>query len=121
MSQLREPLAPHLDPTRWRELIDSFDAATIVVVLTASLGPLARAAFSLEDAWQETLWLAWRDRHQHQWVNLTAYRAWLLGIARHRIIDRPDGLERARRHDQPVIGNATAPAVASAASSESAA
>lgn len=97
MSMPSEPLAPHLDPTRWRELVDSIDAATVFVVLTATLGAQARAEISVEDVWQETLWLAWRDRHQHQWVNLTAYRAWLLGIARHRILDMTRAAGRKKR------------------------
>jgi RNA polymerase sigma-70 factor (ECF subfamily) len=29
--------------------------------------------------------MAWRDRDQHEWRGLAAFRAWLLGIARNRI------------------------------------
>jgi RNA polymerase sigma factor (sigma-70 family) len=80
------PSPPHLDPARWGELVDSIDAANVFVVLGGWLGS-ARADLSIEDVWQETLWMSWRDRQQHQWVDLTRFRAWLLGIARNRIGD----------------------------------
>jgi len=82
-----QPPQPHLDPTSWGRLIDSLDAATIFVVLSSWIGPQFRREISPEDIWQETLLLGWRDRQQHVWRNLAAYRAWLLGIARHRIDD----------------------------------
>jgi RNA polymerase sigma factor (sigma-70 family) len=82
-----EPAAPHLDPTTWSRLIDSIDAAPIFVVIAGWLGPDARLHVSVEDVWQETLWMAWRDRRQHEWEGLTKYRAWLLGIAKNRIRD----------------------------------
>ena len=92
-----DPRPPHLDPTRWGELVDSLDVATVFVVLSGWLGTEARNQLSVEDVWQETLWMAWRDRHQHQWVNLTRYRAWLLGIAQNRIQDMLRGLRRKKR------------------------
>ena len=92
-----DPRPPHLDPTRWGELVDSLDVATVFVVLSSWLGAEARNQLSVEDVWQETLWMAWRDRHQHQWVNLTRYRAWLLGIAQNRIQDMLRGLRRKKR------------------------
>lgn len=100
MSQAATPSPPHLDPTRWGELIDSIDAATVFVVLRSWLGPSARSEIPLEDLWQETLWMAWRDRHQHQWVDLTRYRAWLLGIARHRLGDLVRAASRRKRGGQ---------------------
>jgi RNA polymerase sigma-70 factor (ECF subfamily) len=78
-------------------LVDSIDAAPIFVVLQATLGAQARADIAMEDVWQETLWSSWRDRHQHRWVNLTAYRAWLLGIARHRVLDMVRAAGRRKR------------------------
>jgi RNA polymerase sigma factor (sigma-70 family) len=92
-----DPHAPHLSPTSWGELVDSLDAATIFVVIGGWLGPDARADVSVEDIWQETLWMAWRDRHQHMWQDLRHYRAWLLGIARHRIYDTVRALSRKKR------------------------
>lgn len=77
--------APHHDPTSWGRLIDSLDAAPIFVLIGRWLGPRARLEVSVDDIWQETLWMAWRDRHQHAWQDLRRYRAWLLGIARHRV------------------------------------
>ncbi|MBX3462105.1 MAG: RNA polymerase sigma factor [Planctomycetes bacterium] len=76
---------PHLDRTTWSRLVDSMDAATIFVVIAGWVGGNARVDVSVEDVWQETLWMAWRDRRQHQWTNLSRYRAWLLGIARNRV------------------------------------
>ncbi|HEB52437.1 MAG TPA: RNA polymerase sigma factor [bacterium] len=89
--------APHLSPASWGKLIDSLDAATIFVVISSWLGADARAELSVEDLWQETLWMAWRDRDQHQWVNLTRYRAWLLGIARNRLHDLLRSARRSKR------------------------
>ncbi|HEX6810156.1 MAG TPA: RNA polymerase sigma factor [Planctomycetota bacterium] len=88
---------PHIDPTRWGELVDSLDVATVFVVLSGWLGTEARSHLSVEDVWQETLWMAWRDRNQHEWVNLTRYRQWLLGIAKNRIQDMLRGLRRKKR------------------------
>lgn len=80
-----EPPAPHLDPTTWSRLVDSLDAATMFVVIGGWIGPSARLLVSVEDVWQETLWMAWRDRQQHQWAGLGRYRAWLLAIAHNRV------------------------------------
>jgi RNA polymerase sigma-70 factor (ECF subfamily) len=92
-----EPPAPHRDPTHWGRLIDSIDAANVFVLIGGWLGPKARLEVSVEDVWQETLWLAWRDRDQHAWVNLTKYRAWLLGIAKNRVHDLVRSLGREKR------------------------
>ena len=92
-----EPTAPHLDPTSWGRLIESIDAANVFVLLSGWLGPKARLEVSVEDLWQETLWMAWRDRQQHQWVNLTKYRAWLLAIARNRVLDVVRNASRLKR------------------------
>ena len=78
-------------------MIDSIDAATVFVVIGAWLGPQARLEVSVEDIWQEALWMAWRDRHQHQWVNLTKYRAWVLGIAHNRVRETTRNVARKKR------------------------
>jgi RNA polymerase sigma factor (sigma-70 family) len=91
------PNVPHLDPTSWSRLVDSIDAAPIFVLISSWLGPNARRNVSVEDVWQETLWMAWRDREMHEWNGLTKYRAWLLGIARNRIrevVRRASSLKR---------------------------
>lgn len=97
MSLPGEPEAPHLDPTSWGRLIDSIDAANVFVLLGTWLGAAVRASISVEDVWQETLWMAWRDRQQHQWVNLTKYRAWLLAIARNRVQEAVRNAARQKR------------------------
>ena len=89
--------APHLAPASWGQLVDSIDAANVFVVITSWLSADARAELSVEDIWQETLWMAWRDRHQHQWQNLSRYRAWLLGIARNRVHDMLRAIGRKKR------------------------
>ncbi len=89
--------APHRDPTSWGQLIDSIDSANVFVLIAGWLGPKARLSVTVEDLWQETLWLAWRDRQQHEWVNLRKYRAWLLGIAKHRIREVVRNLGRQKR------------------------
>jgi RNA polymerase sigma factor (sigma-70 family) len=89
--------APHHTPASWGEVVDSIDAANVFVVISGWLGPQARAELSVEDIWQETLWMAWRDRHQHTWVNLSRYRSWLLGIAKNRIHDMVRAMARKKR------------------------
>jgi RNA polymerase sigma factor (sigma-70 family) len=95
-----EPAAPHLQPSSWGRLIDSIDAANVFVLIGGWLGPKARLEISVEDIWQETLWMAWRDRQQHEWVNLTRYRGWLLGIARHRVFEAVRSRSRLKRGGQ---------------------
>ncbi len=76
---------PHRDPTRWPRLIDELDLATILVVVHSWLGPRLSRAVTPDDVLQETLYMAWRDRDQHEWRGLSGFRAWLLGIARNRV------------------------------------
>lgn len=78
---------PHRDPTEWGRLVESLDVAGIFVVIGSWLGERLRAAVAVEDIWQETLWCSWRDREQHDWQNIAAWRAWLLSIARNRVRD----------------------------------
>jgi RNA polymerase sigma factor (sigma-70 family) len=92
-----ESPAPHLDPTTWCRLVDSLDAATIFVVIGSWIGAEVRLEVSVEDIWQETLWMAWRDRQQHEWSNLTRYRSWLLGIAHNRVRATVRGALRTKR------------------------
>jgi RNA polymerase sigma factor (sigma-70 family) len=49
------------------------------------MGESLRGYCSPEDIWQEALAHAWRDRAQHQWTGVRAFRAWLFEIARNRI------------------------------------
>lgn len=82
------PLAPHRDPTEWGRLVESLDIASVFVVIGSWLGQKLRTQVSVEDIWQETLWLSWRDREQHEWRGLASFRAWLISIARNRVLDQ---------------------------------
>lgn len=88
---------PHRDPTEWSRLIESLDIASIFVVIGSWLGQRLRAQVAVEDLWQETLWLTWRDRDQHEWRGLSAFRSWLLSIARNRVRDAGRNLGRQKR------------------------
>lgn len=88
---------PHRDPTEWGRIVQSLDVASVFVVIGSWLGPRLRAQVAVEDLWQETLWLSWRDREQHEWRGLTAFRVWLLSIARHRVIDQSRHQGRQKR------------------------
>ncbi len=50
-----------------------------------------------EDIWQDTLYMAWRDRDQHTWEGPRPYYRWLLAIAKNRIRDAADILEARKR------------------------
>lgn len=91
------PRPPHQDPAAWGALIETLDLSSILVVLNGWLGAGLRQRIQVEDIWQETLWSAWRDRDQHTWTSLSAYRAWLLAIARNRIADAARHLSRDKR------------------------
>jgi len=96
---------PHRDPTEWTRLIESLDIASIFVVIGSWLGQKLKAQVAVEDIWQETLWLSWRDGAQHHWRGLSAYRGWLLSIARNRVRDAGRNLGRQVRGG----GKVTAP------------
>lgn len=87
MPASREQAEPHRDPTAWGHLVESLDVASVFVVIGSWLGPKLRGTVSVEDIWQETLWCSWRDREQHDWRGLSAWRVWLLSIARNRVRD----------------------------------
>jgi RNA polymerase sigma factor (sigma-70 family) len=97
VDNLPAPAEPHRDPTHWGRLVESLDIASIFVVIGSWLGPKLRAEISVEDVWQETLWCSWRDREQHAWLNLSAWRAWLLAIARNRVRDAARTAGREKR------------------------
>ena len=88
---------PHRDPTEWGRLVESLDVASIFVVIGSWLSPRLCATVTAEDVWQETLWHSWRDREQHEWRNLAAWRAWLLSIARNRVRDAGRSAGRTKR------------------------
>ncbi|MBX3464564.1 MAG: RNA polymerase sigma factor [Planctomycetes bacterium] len=88
---------PHRDPSQWGQLVESLDVASVFVVIGSWLGPRLRTSVAVEDIWQETLWCSWRDRDQHQWRGLSAWRAWLLSIAQNRVRDAGRTWSRAKR------------------------
>lgn len=89
--------APHRDPTEWGKLVESLDVASIFVVISSWQSAKLRGEVSPEDIWQEALWCSWRDRDQHEWSNLAAWRSWLLSIARNRVRDAGRSLDRQKR------------------------
>lgn len=70
----------------------------ILAVISSWMGDRLRLEWAAEDIWQETLVMAWRDRASHSWSSLRAFRAWLLGIARHRIHDALDHMNAQKRN-----------------------
>ena len=93
----RDGPAPHQDPTEWGRLVESLDVASVFVVLSSWIGPKLRGQVAVEDIWLETLWCSWRDREQHEWKNLSAWRMWLLSIARNRVRDAGRMIGRTKR------------------------
>ncbi len=91
------PPAPHCDPTQWGKLVESLDVASVFVVIGGWLGSRLRSHLAVEDIWQETLWCSWRDREQHEWRGLAAWRMWLLSIARNRVRDAARSQARQKR------------------------
>lgn len=81
----QRPLPPHCDPRRWDELIASLQPAAMLTVIASAMSQQVRSHSSPEDVWQETLAMAWRDRTQHEWTDVQAFRAWIFEIARNRI------------------------------------
>ena len=97
LDDARPHAEPHRDPTEWGRLVESLDVASIFVVIGTWLSPKLRAEVSAEDIWQETLWCSWRDREQHAWKSLSAWRSWLLSIARNRVRDAGRSAGRTKR------------------------
>ncbi len=89
--------APHLDSGSWTPLIESLGVAEILAALGSWIDTRTRLHCAAEDLWQDTLWLAWRDRAQHEWRGRRAFRAWLLGIARNRLANLRDRSRAAKR------------------------
>lgn len=79
--------APQAEPAGFDQLVEAVGPDACLVAIGRMIGPELRAWCSAEDLWQETLALAWRDREQHRFEGVRAYRAWLLAIARNRARD----------------------------------
>ena len=87
----------HTCPDRWDELVESLGPAAMKMVIASAMSRQLRAHASPEDIWQETLAHAWRDRDQHTWAGVSAFRAWLFEIARNRIHQAVRTLGTAKR------------------------
>lgn len=93
----RSDLAPHCDSQVWPDLIRQLSVETALVAIGSWMGRRVSQDYSAEDLWQETLLMAWRDRSQHQWIDIGAYRRWLLGIARNRVRDAAASVNAKKR------------------------
>ncbi len=83
---------PLLDPRpqAWERLIAAVGPAPLLLLIEARMGPLLRARLTPEDILQESLLQAWRDRANHEWRGVRAFRNWLISIIDHRIADVRD-------------------------------
>ncbi len=98
MTTDQEPDTPqHLDQVSWDTLIEGLGPASCIVVIDSWMGRQVTSHVSAEDILQEALFLAWRDREQHEWRSMRAYRGWLLEIARNRIRDHARRLSALKR------------------------
>lgn len=88
---------PHLDPAAWPRLIEDLAVEAILVLISSWMGARLKQELSPEDIWQETLCLAWRDREQHEWIDLPSYRRWVIGIARNRVRDAVTRMDAQKR------------------------
>ena len=89
--------SPLADPAHWDRLIEAVRPDRFLVVIASSMSESMREHCSPEDIWQETLARAWAAREQHRWEGHAAFRAWLLEIARNRIIDTARRLQSEKR------------------------
>lgn len=89
--------APHHDARAFGELLAALDQEAMIGWLGSLMGSNLRQHVSPEDLWQDTLAMAWRDRQQHEWNGLSAFRAWLRGIARHRLHDAAEWFAARKR------------------------
>ncbi len=78
---------PHRDTSAWGSLIETLESGTLLGAISASMSQKLKQQYTIEDIWQETLFMAWRDGEQHEWTGIRSYRAWVLSIARNRIRD----------------------------------
>ncbi len=87
----------HRSQVEWDRIIESVGPAGCIVVIDSWMGRALSGMLTAEDIWQETLVLSWRDREQHEWKNVRAYRGWLLEIARNRIRDHARRMQALKR------------------------
>ncbi|MDF1799221.1 MAG: hypothetical protein P1V81_08610, partial [Planctomycetota bacterium] len=74
----------HLDLVSWDTLVEALGPASCIVVIDSWMGQAVTSEVSPEDIWQEALFLAWRDREQHEWRGVGAHPRGRRAIARPR-------------------------------------
>ena len=89
--------APHHDAAGWDRLIEGIDPASLLLVVESWLGQHLNRHAGADDVLQEALLMAWRDREQHRWQDLRRFRAWVLQIARNRVLDLAKHAGRQKR------------------------
>jgi len=67
-------------------MIEALGRDSLVHAIRRDMSPALRVLHEPEDLLQDALALGWRDRFQHHWLGLSAFRSWLLAIAHHCII-----------------------------------
>ncbi|MCB9883234.1 MAG: sigma-70 family RNA polymerase sigma factor [Planctomycetes bacterium] len=93
------------DPGVWNRLVESVGPASLLLVIDSRLGPMLRGKLNAEDVLQDALLHAWRDRASCAWTDLGGFRAWLLGIIDHRLLDARDYYSAQKRRvdrEQPI-------------------
>jgi RNA polymerase sigma-70 factor, ECF subfamily len=90
---------PLVDATHasWNRLIAMSNPPALLVAIRGMLGPSLLGRLEVDDVFQETLLMAWRDRHQIEWRGIAAFRRWLLETARNRVRDLADRAATLRR------------------------
>lgn len=92
-----QPRQPHRDAASWSDLIAAIDQDAMIALIGSWMGADLRRNVAPEDIWQETLAMAWRDRHAHEWRSVGAFRGWLRAIARNRIHDTAERVSAKKR------------------------
>lgn len=77
-------------PDAWWAQIEAIGPASVLVVIRSWMSDALLQRTAPEDVWQETLLHAWRDREKLVWQGRAAFRKWMLGIARNRVLDLVD-------------------------------
>jgi len=90
-------------PQAWERLIESVKPASLLLVIEGRMGAGLKSALTAEDILQEALLHAWRDRERFEWRGVASFRAWLLGIIAHRILDAADRGSAGKRAGSPVV------------------
>ena len=86
-----------MESEQFRRVVEGLDHAALLVTIAGLIGPNLRSHLTAEDILQSTLEMAWRDHRAHGWVDPRTFRAWLIGIARNRVLDAIDCLNAQKR------------------------